>query len=207
MIQTIVAAAGVSLAIVLIGLILAKNLVPKWYAAEVAKAKAASPVVASIDDVINKANGLLVKSGAQQVSVTTGGHTVGIVATPPRTLADPPLIPAARVAIPYGAADMSKVIPIPLDPKSAATMSQTAVQNLGFVAWLNTLTDDALAQWQSDFVQAAHAIAATSTNAGQLLYDPISKQTVACSGDAQSVLVQLIHLGTTRLIASAQPGQ
>lgn len=105
------------------------------------------------------------------------------------------------------AAQLAAVPPVPLDPTQAVSMSQTQVENLGYVNYL-TAPGFNLSAWQSAYVTAAAALSATGTlPGGMLVWCPSQNKPLTISSAAWANLAQLRALGVTGIVTGSAVGQ
>lgn len=122
------------------------------------------------------------------------------------TSSPPPLMPVVTQATP---AQVDGVPPVSLDPALAVSMTQDAIENLGYVSFLNHLSQAERDQWVHDYLIAAQptdASNAANVSHGALVYDPTTKTAVQILDSAQANLIQLHNLGA-QIVTGSTPTQ
>ena len=104
-------------------------------------------------------------------------------------------------------AQIDAVAPVTITPAEAVAKSQSDIQNLGYVSYLNGLSQADRDAWVADYLTLATSVGVAGDVAvGAEVWNPVTEQTVAITDAAQSNLILLHNLGA-HIVTGGTPNQ
>ena len=99
------------------------------------------------------------------------------------------------------------VAQVAITPAEAVAKSQTEIQNLGYVSYLNNMSQADRDAWMADYLTLASANgAAPDVAVGAQVYNPVTKLAVEITDAAQANLILLHNLGAN-IVTGGTPNQ
>lgn len=117
-----------------------------------------------------------------------------------------PPAPVAGTVTEATPAEVAAVPAVTLDPKAAVHMTQPEIENLGYVSYLNGLSQADRDAWVHAFLIEASTNIPQGQNVGALVYDPTTGTAVPIEDTAQANLDQLHNLGA-QIVTGSTPNQ